>query len=91
MLVSTLLAFISEALDGQSEAPAMRYKGFDEQASFNKALLNPKVGSPSFAAAAAAAPLQHYQVDPVHQPLGLSCFWKTVRVIKLAYMAALTQ
>ena len=33
----------------------------------------PKVDSPSFAAiVAAAAPLQHYQVDPVRQPLGLS-------------------
>ena len=36
--------------------------------------LNPKVDSPPFAATvAAAAPLQHYQVDPVHQPWGLSC------------------
>ena len=35
--------------------------------------LNPKVDSPLFAATvAAAAPLQHNQVDPVHQPLGLS-------------------
>ena len=35
--------------------------------------LHPKVDSPPFAAtvAAAAMPLQHYQVDPVHQPLGL--------------------
>ena len=31
--------------------------------------LNPKVDSPSFFA---TVPLQHYQVDPVHQPLGLS-------------------
>ena len=35
------------------------------------AALNPKVDSPPFAAAV-AAPLQHYQVDPVHQPWGLS-------------------
>ena len=35
--------------------------------------LTPKVDIPLFAAtAAAAAPVQHYQVDPVHQPLGLS-------------------
>ena len=35
--------------------------------------LNPKVDSPPFAATvAAAAPLQHYQVDPVHKPLDLS-------------------
>ena len=34
--------------------------------------LNPKVDSPPFAAiVAAAAPLQHYQLDPVNQPLGL--------------------
>ena len=33
--------------------------------------LNPKVQRPLFAAAVAAAPLQHYQVDLVHQPLGL--------------------
>ena len=34
--------------------------------------LNPKVASPPFAATfAAAAPLRHYQVDRVHQPLGL--------------------
>ena len=36
-------------------------------------MLNPKVDSPPFAATVtAAAPLQHYQVDPVHQPLGLT-------------------
>ena len=35
--------------------------------------LNPKVDSPPFTATVAAAvPLQHYQVDPVHGPLGLS-------------------
>ena len=35
--------------------------------------VNPKVDSPPFAATvAAAAPLQHYQVDTVHQPLGLT-------------------
>ena len=34
--------------------------------------LNPKVDRPQFAATVAAAvPLQHYQIDPVHQPLGL--------------------
>ena len=34
--------------------------------------LNPKVDSPLFAAiVAAVAPLQHYQVDLVLQPLGL--------------------
>ena len=31
--------------------------------------LNPNVDSPPFAA---AVPLQHYQVDPTHQPLGLT-------------------
>ena len=37
-----------------------------------KSCLKPKVDSPSFAATVAvAAPLQHYQVDSVHQPLGL--------------------
>ena len=36
-----------------------------------KVLLNPKVDSPPFAATvAASAPVQYYQVDPVHQPLG---------------------
>ena len=34
-------------------------------------VLNPKVDSPPFATTAAAAPLQYYQVDPVHQFLGL--------------------
>ena len=35
-------------------------------------MLNPKVDSPPFAATATvAAPRQHYQVDPVHQPLDL--------------------
>ena len=39
--------------------------------------LNPKVDSQLFAATVVAAvPLQHYQVDPVHQPLGLSIFLK---------------
>ena len=33
-------------------------------------MLNPKVNSPPFAAAAAAGPLLYYQVDPIHQPLG---------------------
>ena len=34
--------------------------------------LNSKDNSPPFAATvAAAAPLQHYQEDPVHQPWGL--------------------
>ena len=30
------------------------------------------ISQKSTATVAAAAPLQHYQVDPVHQPLGLS-------------------
>ena len=35
--------------------------------------LNPKVDSQPFAATvASAAPLQHYQVDPVHQPLPIT-------------------
>ena len=34
-------------------------------------MLNPKVDNPPFAASVAAAvPLQHYQVDTAHQPLG---------------------
>ena len=33
--------------------------------------LNPNVDSPLFAVSVAAA-LYHYQVDPVHQPWGLS-------------------
>ena len=38
-----------------------------------KMAFKPKVESPPFAAiVAVAAPLQHYQVDPVHQPLGLT-------------------
>ena len=50
-------------------------------------LLNPKVDSPQFAATvAAAAPLQHYQIDPVHQPLDLSNFtWEVVRFESEAY------
>ena len=35
-----------------------------------RTVLNPKVDTPLFAAT--VAPLQHYQVDRVHQPLGLS-------------------
>ena len=37
--------------------------------------LNPKskVDSPPFAATVAAAPLQHYQIDLVQQPLALTC------------------
>ena len=44
-------------------------------------VLNPKIDTPPFAAAvAAAAPLQLYHVDPVHQPWGLiniccGCIW----------------
>ena len=34
--------------------------------------LNPKVDSPPFTATVVAARLQHYQVDPVHQPWGLN-------------------
>ena len=34
--------------------------------------LNPKVDIPPFAATVAAAALQLYQVDPVHQPWGLN-------------------
>ena len=45
----------------------------------NQLILNPKADSPSFAAngATAAVPLQHYQVDLVNQPLGLSKANKT--------------
>ena len=34
--------------------------------------LNPKVSNPPFAATVAAEPLQQYQVDLIHQPLGLT-------------------
>ena len=42
----------------------------------NICLLNPKADIPPFAATvAAASPLQLYQVDPVHQSLGLIKYW----------------
>ena len=48
-------------------------------------ILNPKVDSPlSAATVAAAVPLHYYQLDPVHQSLGLRSwmFWCTQVLLK---------